>query len=269
MTEIADIVRASAALAVFLLMALWEWAAPRREQTHPRRTRWPGNLALALLNVALARVLSPLTVVGVALVAASNGWGLMNRFAMPAALEAILAFVALDFVVYAQHVAFHRVGAIWRFHRVHHADLEFDVTTGLRFHPIEALISLVVKMTAVLALGAPALAVVAFEVALNATSMFNHGNVRLPRALDAALRTVLVTPDMHRIHHSSRADELNANFGFNLSWWDRLFRTYRAQPAAGHESMVIGLDQFRDDAELGLGHLLVQPWRAPSTPPRT
>jgi sterol desaturase/sphingolipid hydroxylase (fatty acid hydroxylase superfamily) len=261
-----DLIRAGIALAVFAAMALWEWAAPRRAQSNPRRSRWPGNLALGIVNAILVRVITPVTVLGVAIVAQTRGWGLANSIDVPDVVVACTTFVALDLVIYGQHVAFHRLGVLWRFHRVHHADLEFDVTTGVRFHPGEALISLAVKICAVLALGVPPTVVIVFEVVLNATSMFNHGNVRLPLVLDALLRTVFVTPDMHRVHHSRRGAEMNSNFGFNFAWWDRLFATYRAQPAAGHRDMELGLDQFRGDVELGLGHMLTQPWRAPGIP---
>lgn len=261
-----DLIRTSVTAGVFLLMALWEIAAPRRIQSHGRMVRWPGNLMLALLNVALVRIITPVTLVGVAIAAQGNGWGLSNLIAAPAAAVAIVCFIVLDLVIYAQHVAFHRFGALWRFHRVHHADLEFDVTTGVRFHPGEALISLFVKMAAVLTFGVPPVVVMLFEVMLNATSMFNHGNVRLPLVVDTWLRTVLVTPDMHRVHHSRRGKEMNSNFGFNLSCWDRLFATYLAQPAGGHSAMVLGLDQFRDARDLETSRMLLQPWLAPSIP---
>jgi sterol desaturase/sphingolipid hydroxylase (fatty acid hydroxylase superfamily) len=172
-----------------------------------------------------------------------------------------VAIVVLDLAVYLQHVLFHAVPALWRLHRMHHADLDFDVTTGNRFHPIEIVLSMVWKLTIVFALGAPALAVLAFEVVLNATAMFNHGNVRIPKRLDRWLRWLVVTPDMHRVHHSVVPSETNSNFGFNLPWWDRLFGTYRAAPAAGQEAMTIGIEQFRDPRELGLGHMLTQPFR--------
>lgn len=261
-----DQIRAAAAASVFVLMALWEIAAPRRAQLHNRSSRWPGNLALAFVNVALIRVVTPITVFGVAIAAQDNGWGLMNLLSWPSIPAGVITFVALDLVIYGQHIAFHRFSGLWRFHRVHHADLEFDVTTGLRFHPGEAVISLLVKMTTVLILGVAPLVVVLFEVVLNATSMFNHGNVRLPLQVDAWLRTVLVTPDMHRVHHSRRGNEMNSNFGFNFSWWDRLFATYQAQPAGGHGEMELGLELFRDGHELRLGRMLRQPWLAPSIP---
>jgi sterol desaturase/sphingolipid hydroxylase (fatty acid hydroxylase superfamily) len=173
----------------------------------------------------------------------------------------VLSVVILDLAIYLQHVLFHAVPALWRLHRMHHADLEFDVSTGLRFHPVEILLSTVIKLAVVAALGAPALAVVIFEVLLNATSMFNHSNVRVPLGIDRMLRWLVVTPDMHRVHHSITPRETNSNFGFNLPWWDRLFGTYRAQPQAGHEAMTIGIEQFRDVRELRLDRMLLQPFR--------
>ena len=181
--------------------------------------------------------------------------------ALPAWVGVVASVVLLDLAIYFQHVLFHAVPVLWRLHRMHHADLDFDVTTGLRFHPIEILLSMVIKLAVVAALGAPALAVLIFEVLLNATSMFNHGNVRIPAGLDRVLRWVVVTPDMHRVHHSILSRETNSNFGFNLPWWDRLFGTYRAQPAAGHEGMTIGIEQFRDPRELRLDRMLLQPFR--------
>jgi sterol desaturase/sphingolipid hydroxylase (fatty acid hydroxylase superfamily) len=255
-----DIVRASIFLIVFLLMAGWECIAPRRSPSLDRRQRWPVNLELALLSALLVRFIAPLTVVGVAVAGQSNGWGLMNVVNLPAWIVAITTFVALDLVIFCQHLVFHRVAILWRLHRVHHADMEFDVTTGLRFHPGEVVISLLVKILAVLALGVPPLVVLCFEVVLNATSMFNHGNVRLPLSTDALLRKFLVTPDMHRVHHSTETFEMNSNFGFNFSFWDRLFRTYRAQPAGGHIAMPLGIVEFHTAADLTLGRLLRQPW---------
>ena len=255
-----DIVRASIFLIVFLLMAGWEYIAPRRSPSLDRRQRWPANLELALLSALLVRFITPVTVVGVAVTGQFNGWGLMNVVDLPAWIVAITTFVALDLVIFCQHVMFHRVAILWRLHRVHHADMEFDVTTGLRFHPGEAVISLFVKMLAVLTLGVPPLVVLCFEVVLNATSMFHHGNVRLPLSTDALLRKFLVTPDMHRVHHSAEAFELNSNFGFNFSFWDRLFRTYRAQPTGGHIAMRLGIAEFRAATYLTLGRLLRQPW---------
>jgi len=198
---------------------------------------------------------------GTALVAEEHGWGLLNVFPLPPWLALVVAVLALDLVIYLQHVMFHAVPLLWRLHRVHHADLDIDASTGVRFHTLEILLSLGIKMAAVVLLGASAMAVLVFEVLLNATSMFNHGNVRIPLGLDRYLRWVLVTPDMHRVHHSIVVAETNSNFGFNLSWWDCLLGTYRSQPAAGHDGMTIGIDQFRGARELWLDRMLLQPFR--------
>jgi sterol desaturase/sphingolipid hydroxylase (fatty acid hydroxylase superfamily) len=247
--------------AVLALMALWELLAPRRAQEIGRAWRWPNNLGVVVVDTLLLRLIFPTAAVGLAILGEERGWGLLNNIALPAWLEIVLAVVVLDLVIYCQHVLFHAVPALWRLHRMHHADLEFDVTTGVRFHPIEILLSMVIKLGAVAALGAPALGVLAFEVLLNATSMFNHGNVRLPRGLDRVLRWIVVTPEMHRVHHSIERRETDSNFGFNLPWWDRLFGTYRAEPKAGHLGMTIGISEFREPRELRLDRMLLQPFR--------
>jgi sterol desaturase/sphingolipid hydroxylase (fatty acid hydroxylase superfamily) len=246
---------------VFTLMAAWELMGPRRQQTIGRGWRWPNNLGVVAVNTLLVRILFPTTAVGLALLAEARGFGLFNLVALPPWVGVVASVAILDLAIYLQHVLFHAVPALWRLHRMHHADLEFDVSTGLRFHPIEILLSMLIKFAVVAALGAPALSVLIFEVLLNATSMFNHANVRIPLGIDRILRWLVVTPDMHRVHHSILARETNSNFGFNLPWWDRLFGTYRAQPAAGHEAMTIGIEQFRDPRELGLDRMLVQPFR--------
>ena len=254
-------IRLGAFASVFALMAVWELIAPRRRQVVPRGRRWPANLAIVALDVILVRVLYPTGAVALAMLGEAKGFGLLNAYAVPMWLAVPLAVVLLDLVIYLQHVLFHAVPVLWRLHRMHHADLEFDVTTGARFHPIEILASMAIKLTVVAALGAPAVAVLIFEVALNATAMFNHSNVRLPAMADRTLRWLVVTPDMHRVHHSIVVRETNSNFGFNLSWWDRLFGTYRDQPAAGHEAMTIGIEQFRDVSEQRLDRMLTQPFR--------
>jgi sterol desaturase/sphingolipid hydroxylase (fatty acid hydroxylase superfamily) len=254
-------IRLAAFAGVFIAMAAWEFVMPRRKQAIGRSWRWPNNLGVVAIDTLLVRILFPTTAVGLALLAEAKGFGLFNAIVLPAWVATVASVVILDLVIYLQHVLFHAVPALWRLHRMHHADLEFDVSTGLRFHPIEILLSMLIKFAVVAALGAPALAVLIFEVLLNATSMFNHANVRLPLHLDRVLRWLVVTPDMHRIHHSILSRETNSNFGFNLPWWDRLFGTYRAQPAAGHEGMTIGIEQFRDLRELGLDRMLVQPFR--------
>ena len=254
-------IRVGAAVAVFAAMALWEWLAPRRALMAGRRPRWPGNLGIWAIDSVLVRLLGPATVVGVALAAAEHGWGLFHLLGLPYWAASVLGVIALDLTIYAQHVVFHHVPWLWRLHRMHHADLDIDVTTGARFHPLEIMLSLAIKMAAVAALGVPAEAVVIFEVLLNATSMFNHSNVALPSRLDAIARWLVVTPQMHQVHHSIERMETDSNFGFNLPWWDRLFGTYRAAPRAGEAGLIIGLPIFRDIAELGITRLLTQPFR--------
>ena len=258
------VIRLGCFLGVLVMMVLWEALAPRRTPLVKRRLRWPNNLGIVVLDTAIVRLLFPLTAVGVAFFAQTKGWGLSNFVSLPAWAAIPAAVLLLDLTIYGQHVTFHAVPWLWRLHRMHHADLEFDVTTGLRFHPGEIILSMLIKFAAILALGAPPLAVLVFEVVLNATSMFNHGNVRLPCRFDRVLRLIVVTPEMHRVHHSIDRRETDSNFGFNLPWWDRLFGTYRAQPALGHARMVIGIDQFRDPRELWLHRMLMQPLRGGS-----
>lgn len=254
-------IRLGAFAGVFAGMALWELLTPRRRQVFGRLRRWPGNVGIVVLDTLLVRLVFPTAAVGVALLAEAQGWGVFHALEAPIWLAIIASVILLDLAIYLQHVLFHAVPVLWRLHRMHHADLEFDVTSGVRFHPFEILLSMAIKLGVVAALGAPAAAVLIFEVLLNATSLFNHGNVRLPLQVDRVLRWVVVTPDMHRVHHSVVPRETNSNFGFNLPWWDRLFGTYRAQPAAGHEGMTIGIEQFRDPRELRLDRMLLQPFR--------
>jgi sterol desaturase/sphingolipid hydroxylase (fatty acid hydroxylase superfamily) len=251
-------------IGMLVAMAAWEAVLPRRPRAVSRWVRWPSNLGIVALNTLALRLVFPLAAVGLAALGEERGWGLLNNLALPGWARFALAVAVLDLAIYLQHVMFHAVPALWRLHRMHHADLDFDVTTGARFHPVEILLSVGLKLGVVAALGAPAAAVLVFEVLLNATAMFNHGNVGLPAPLDRALRWLLVTPDMHRVHHSVAANETNSNFGFNLPWWDRLFGTYRPQPAAGHDGMTIGLDSFRDPAQLRLDRMLVQPFIGPT-----
>jgi sterol desaturase/sphingolipid hydroxylase (fatty acid hydroxylase superfamily) len=255
------LIRLGAFGAVFVVMAIWEFLTPRRPQAIGRNWRWPNNLGVVAVDVLLVRILLPITAVGLALFAEARGIGLFNMIVLPVWASIVISVILLDLAIYLQHVLFHAVPALWRLHRMHHADLEFDVTTGLRFHPVEILLSTGIKLAVVAALGTPAAAVLIFELLLNATSMFNHSNVRVPPAVDRILRWFVVTPDMHRVHHSILRRETNSNFGFNLPWWDRLLGTYRAQPAAGHDAMTIGIEQFREPRELGLGRMLLQPFR--------
>lgn len=242
---------------VLAAMAIWEMLAPRRTVVTSKPLHWLNNLGLVFVNSLLLRFVAPLGGIGVAVWAESQGWGLFHNVAVPQWLAVLASVVLLDLAIYFQHVMFHAVLVLWRLHMVHHADLDFDVTTGLRFHTIEIVLSFGIKAAVVLLLGAPAVAVLIFEVLLNATSMFNHSNVRMPSVLDRVLRLFVVTPDMHRVHHSVIARETNSNFGFNLPWWDRLFGTYRDQPADGHVGMTIGLSQFRDERRVERLHWML------------
>jgi len=246
---------------VFVLMASFELLWPRRARPLPRLRRWPNNIGIAMIDTFLARIVLPMGATGIAFIAEHHGWGLFNILLMPRAISVITSCFILDLVIYAQHWLFHQVPFLWRLHRMHHADLDVDVSTGARFHPLEILLSLGIKSVAIIVIGAPALGVLIFEILLNATSMFNHSNVRIPASLESMLRMFVVTPDMHRIHHSILTSETNSNYGFNLSWWDRLFATFRAEPKEGHEHMTLGIQQFRDPKELRIDRLLAQPFR--------
>ena len=254
------VVRLSAFVAVFVLLAAAEALFPRRDRAIIRRWRWPTNIALVVLNALLVRAALPVTAVSMALVAEQRGWGLLHAVGpLPTLLAIGVAVVLLDIAIYLQHVLFHAVPVLWRLHRMHHADIDVDVTTGSRFHPGEILLSMLLKLASISALGASPLAVVSFEVLLNIGSMFDHANLRLPSGADRVLRLFVVTPDMHRVHHSAAAVETNTNFGFTFPWWDYLCGTYRAQPAAGHEAMTVGLPCFRDPTYLRLDKTLLQP----------
>jgi len=243
-------IRLSVFFGVFAIMAVWEMLAPRRPLSVAKGMRWANNLALVFFNSLVLRLLFPAAAVGVAALAEQGGWGLLRLYDLPFLPAVVVSVVALDLVIYLQHVMVHAVPLLWRLHRVHHADLDYDVTTGARFHTLEIILSMLIKFAAILLLGPPTVAVVIFEVLLNATAMFNHGNVRLPAGLDRVLRWFLVTPDMHRVHHSVEDDEANSNFGFNLPWWDRLFGTYRDQPRGGHTGMTIGIHKYRDPKQV-------------------
>ncbi len=254
-------IRLSFFLGILLIIALWEVFIPRRQRSVSRWVRWPSNLGIAAINTILLRIIVPTGAIGLAIVVEENSWGLLNQLMLPGWFAILLSVLILDLAIYLQHVMFHAVPALWRLHRMHHTDLDFDVTTGTRFHPIEILLSMGIKLVVVAALGVPAIAMLIFEILLNVTSMFNHGNVRIPLRLDQILRWFVVTPDMHRIHHSIIPREANSNFGFSLPWWDRLLGTYCAQPAHGHEEMIVGIDQFRSHRELWPDRMLVQPFR--------
>lgn len=227
-------------------MAVWEVLAPKRALTVSKTIRWANNLGLVFFNSFILRLVFPVAAVGIAAFASEHGWGLLNYYSLPFVVSAIISIIIMDLVIYLQHVLVHAVPVLWRLHRVHHADLDYDVTTGARFHTFEILLSMLIKFATIIVLGPPVVAVIVFEVVLNAMAMFNHGNVGLPKLLDSFLRWFIVTPDMHRVHHSIEDDETNSNFGFNLSWWDRLFGTYREQPRGGHQGMTIGIRGFRE-----------------------
>ena len=254
------LIRLTAFFAVFAVVGAWEAARPRRARHYPRRMRWTHNLGLLLVDVVVLRLIAPGAAIGVAMAMEARGGGVLAALGLPGWLAFIVAFVLLDATIYFQHLLFHSAPTLWRLHRVHHADLDFDVTTGTRFHPFEILISTAVKCLVVVALGAPAVAVLVFELLLNATAMFNHANASLPSRLDRFARWFVVTPDMHRIHHSVRYNEAASNFGFNLPWWDRLFGTYRVEPLDGQDGMTIGVDAFREPRDTRLDQLLIQPF---------
>ncbi len=247
-------------LGVFLVVALGELAAPRRRLITSKSARWFANLGIVVINTAIARLLFPGAAVGMALIAAQKHWGFFNNVDAPYWVAVVSSIIILDLMIYLQHVMFHAVPVLWRLHMMHHADLDFDLTTGTRFHPLEIAISMLIKIAVVVLIGAPAVSVIMFEVLLNGTSMFNHSNLFVPVAIDRMLRLFVVTPDMHRVHHSVSDLETNSNFGFNLPWWDRLIGTYRDQPKLGHEAMKIGLNQFRDPSRLTLLGILALPF---------
>jgi sterol desaturase/sphingolipid hydroxylase (fatty acid hydroxylase superfamily) len=245
--------------AVLAVMAAAEALFPRRQRSVARRGRWTANLSLVVLDTMVVRYGLPLLPAALAAEAAAGGWGGLNRLPLPGWLAVAAGVVWLDLIIYLQHVLFHKLPLLWRLHRVHHTDPDIDVTTGVRFHPVEILLSMVIKLAAVAAMGVPVAAVILFEILLNATSLFSHGNLRLPYGLDRLLRLLLVTPDMHRVHHSVIPRETDSNFGFNLSVWDRFLGTYRPQPEGGHDAMEIGLRQYRDFGRMTLGWLLALP----------
>lgn len=249
-------------VSVFLIVALWELAKPRRVLKLSRQQRWTANLGIVVINTLTVRMVFPTAAVGIAALSAEQGWGLLNHFAVPFWLAVTLAVVAMDFVVWLQHVMVHAVPVLWRLHQVHHADLDYDLTTGARFHPFEIFLSMGIKFAAIVLLGTPVVAVVIFEVLLSVCAMFNHGNLHLPASADRVLRWFMVTPDMHRVHHSTEDDESNNNFGFNLTWWDRCFGTYQAEPRAGQVGMTIGIRSHTDPQEVArLPGLLAMPFR--------
>lgn len=254
-------IRLGAFLSLLVVLALWELFSPRRRQRLSRRRRWPNNFGISAINSVLLALLVPVIGSGIAVMAGERGWGLFNLLQLPPLPGILLYIVAFDLTIYLQHRLFHRFDWLWRLHRVHHTDLDYDVSTGVRFHPLSILISAGIKFGLVLLLGPPAVAVLIAEVVLNATSMFNHSNIRIPTGLDRLLRRFVVTPDMHRVHHSTERSEHERNFGFNFPWWDRLFHTYKERPDAGHEALNVGIDSFEEEDAIGLYALLTQPFR--------
>lgn len=265
MTVSEPVVRLAAFLLIFVLLAAFELWSPRLERPEMtgalKSKRWLTNLSMVLISSAMLRVVFPAAAVGAAAWAEANQWGLFRLLRVDGLVAGILSFVILDFAIWLEHVASHKIPLLWRIHRMHHADTGFDVTTGLRFHPFEILLSMLWKAAVVIALGAPVLSVLVFEIVLNGTSMFNHSNLRLGARLDSLLRRVLVTPDMHRVHHSAERDETDSNYGFNFPFWDRLFGTYVPQPKRGHHGIDIGLTVYRGDGPVSLLWALMLPFR--------
>lgn len=253
------IIRLIIFLAIFTTIAFFELKSPCRKLTTSKKLRWINNLAIIIGNSMLLRLVFPFLAVGMAVIAHERSWGLLNILDWPYWLEIVAGIIFLDLVIYIQHVMFHAIPLFWRLHMMHHTDLDFDLTTGLRFHPIEIMLSMGIKISAVCVFGPPIISVLLFEIILNSMAVFNHGNIKIPILLDRFLRYFVVTPDMHRVHHSVIIRETNSNFGFNLSWWDRLFGTYKAQPQKGHVKMTIGLSQFRDPQKLTLPWLFILP----------
>jgi sterol desaturase/sphingolipid hydroxylase (fatty acid hydroxylase superfamily) len=256
-------------LVVFAVISFWELLLPRRQLHFSKPLRWASNLGLILIDALTIKIIFPATAVGAAMFVQKQKWGLFNSMEISPFATVVLSVVLLDLVIYLQHMMFHRIPVLWKVHRMHHADLDFDVTTGIRFHPIEMVISMGIKFLAIGLLGAPPIAVLIFEILLNATSMFNHGNILLPKKLDRVFRWFIVTPDMHRIHHSIFPHETHSNFGFNMPWWDRLLGTYVDQPKEKHETMTIGLDLFRKKKYLYLHWLLALPFLSKNYPTST
>lgn len=253
-------IRLGVFISVFTLMAVLEFIVPKKARALPRGGRWFTNWALVIIDSVALKILVPVLAVTVAQTAADKGWGIFSFLELPFWFECVAAIIILDMLIYWQHVASHHIPMLWRFHKVHHADRDIDVTTGARFHPIEIVLSMLYKLFCIVILGPAAIAVFFFEVLLNASAMFNHSNISLPKAIDAVVRRVVVTPDMHRVHHSVIIGETNSNYGFFLSIWDRLFGSYIDQPELGHDDMVIGLQEHQDSQPASLVWSLKAPF---------
>lgn len=246
--------------AVLVIMALFEWRFPKKHRTSKIVKRWFANISMALVSTLSMRLVMPIVAVSIATIMTQNGWGLFNMLGLPSWLSIILSLILLDMLIYWQHVASHKLPFLWAFHKVHHADRDIDASTGIRFHPLEIMFSMAYKIVCVSLLGAPAEAVFVFEVLLSSSAIFNHANLRLPKSLDSVLRAVIVTPDMHRVHHSTVIAESNRNFGFCLPYWDHLFNTYLDQPSLGHIIMSIGLKEYQDERPSSALWLLLLPF---------
>jgi len=253
--------RLSVFIIIFLVMIIWETLIPRRQRNKSTNVRRVNNLGIMFIYTLVVRLVVPLLPVGAAFYAAENSLGLFNIVDLPLMVTAVLTLILFDIAIYFQHRISHSIPIFWRLHRMHHTDTEIDITTGIRFHPIEIVLSLFIKLAIVILLGAPAIAVLIFEVLLSSCALFNHSNVKLPNAVDKALRWIIVTPDMHRVHHSVHREETDSNFGFSVPWWDRIFGTYCAQPKDGHLSMQIGIETFRDNKDSRVDQLLIQPFK--------
>ena len=258
-------IRLTAFFGIFILMAVAELIIPRKKRTASKRLRWLSNISITTVNTFVLPYMVPILAVAMAIKADTHNWGLMNYFQFPEWVDYILSILIFDCLIYWQHVLFHKVPILWRLHRVHHSDVDLDVTSGARFHTIEIILSMYIKLGAIIIFGPPAMAIMLFEIILNGSAMFNHSNVKIPLKLDRFLRLFLVTPDMHRVHHSVHREETDSNYGFNLPWWDYLFRTYTPQPRDGHEEMMIGLHEFRDSREQCFDKLMVQPFKTPES----
>jgi len=255
------VIRLSVFILLLALLALLENISPRRKPRYSKGSRWISNFGISILNSTTVAMILPIVGAGAALLADERNWGLFNRLDTPALFSIPLYIIAFDLTIYVQHRLFHKFKPLWRLHRMHHTDLDYDVSTGVRFHPLSIFISAGIKLGLILALGPLAIAVIVSEIVLNATSMFNHSNIKLPHRLDAALRYFIVTPDMHRIHHSVIAQEHNRNFGFNFPWWDKIFNTYKDQPSKGQDAIDIGISGYEEDISIGILPLLIQPFR--------
>ncbi len=256
------IIRLSFFVSILLLMSLFEYIIPKKELLLSKFKRWSNNISIIVVNSFLLKFIFASSIITISIYTTENKIGLLNLFEISFFFSVILSIILLDLIIYFQHRLFHKIDFFWKFHKVHHSDMDFDVTTGLRFHPIEIIISMLIKMISVFIIGVPIIAIVIFEIILSSLSMFNHSNIKLPAILDKRLRYFIVTPDMHRIHHSIHNEELNSNYGFNISLWDRIFSSYTNKPKNGYEKMTIGLKEFYDENKtVSILNILSLPFR--------